>query len=123
MGGPNRRRMPFPSRCATDVDRVHRKLQRSAPGRAAERDGVFVTRPGARGSRRLSARLQRRSPAFSPSDGRHLPRTLSHSSRAETWRCAVPRAPRQLPSLPLPNTEVPKARANSKRDKTCGVTP
>src|SRR5437868_1340043 len=37
------------------------------------------------------------------SDGRRLPSSPSPAIRAGIWPCAMPRAPRQLPSLPPPN--------------------
>ncbi|MGY3294403.1 putative transposase [Bradyrhizobium sp. LM3.6] len=40
--------------------------------------------------------------------------------RAGIWRCAMPKAPRQLPSLPPPSRANPTAKANSKLDKTWG---
>ncbi|MHC2275614.1 transposase InsO family protein [Bradyrhizobium diazoefficiens] len=38
--------------------------------------------------------------------------------RPGSWRCAMPRAPRQLPPLPPPNRANPTAGANSGPDKT-----
>lgn len=54
------------------------------------------------------------------SDGRHRPSSPSPAIRAGIWRCAMPRAPRQLPSLPPPNRANPTAGANSGLDKTWG---
>lgn len=77
-----------------------------------------------------SPRLASRSDAGGPittsydhtrsSDGRRPPSSPSPVTRAGIWRCAVPRAPRQLPSLPPPNRANPTARANSGFDKTWG---
>jgi hypothetical protein len=44
----------------------------------------------------------------------------SPSIRAGIWRCAMPRAPRQLPSLPPPNRAIQKPGANSPLDKIWG---
>ena len=49
-----------------------------------------------------------------------FPSSPSPSSRDGIWRCAMPRAPRQLPSLPPPNRANPTAGANSEMDKTWG---
>ena len=54
------------------------------------------------------------------SDGARLPSSPSPSIRAGTWRCATPKAPRQLPSLPPSNRVNPTAGANSGLDKTWG---
>src|ERR1700741_4623351 len=54
------------------------------------------------------------------SNGRHLPSSPSPSIRAGIWRCATPRAPRQLPSLTPPNREIQTPEANSRLDKTWG---
>ena len=54
------------------------------------------------------------------SDGRHLLSSPSPSIRTGIWRCAMPRAPRQLPSRPPPNRANPMAWANSELDKTWG---
>ncbi|MEZ0060604.1 putative transposase [Bradyrhizobium elkanii] len=54
------------------------------------------------------------------SDGRRRPSSPSPAIRAGIWRCAMPRAPRQLPSLPPPNRANPTAGANSGPDKTWG---
>src|SRR5690349_2769974 len=54
------------------------------------------------------------------SDGRRRPSSPSPAIRAGIWRCAMPRAPRQLPSLPPPNRANPAAGANSGLDKTWG---
>ena len=54
------------------------------------------------------------------SDGRRLPSSPSPSIRAGSWRCAMPRAPRQLPSLSPPKRANPTVRANSELDKTWG---
>ena len=42
------------------------------------------------------------------------------SIRAGIWRCATPRAPRQLPSLTPPNRAIQTPEANSRLDKTWG---
>jgi hypothetical protein len=54
------------------------------------------------------------------SDGRRRPNSPSPATRAGIWRCAMPMAPRQLPSLPPPNRANPPAGANSGLDKTWG---
>src|ERR1700741_5258582 len=54
------------------------------------------------------------------SNGRHLPSSPSPSIRAGIWRCATPRAPRQLPSLTPPNRAIQTPEANSRLDKTWG---
>src|ERR1700731_1163536 len=54
------------------------------------------------------------------SNGRHLPSSPSPSNRAGIWRCATPRAPRQLPSLTPPNRAIQTPEANSRLDKTLG---
>src|SRR6202035_1273360 len=54
------------------------------------------------------------------SNGRHLPSSPSRSIRAGIWRCATPRAPRQLPSLTPPDREIQTPEANSRVDKTWG---
>src|SRR6202035_4433933 len=54
------------------------------------------------------------------SNGRHLPSPPSRSIRAGIWRCATPRAPRQLPSLTPPDREIQTPEANSRVDKTWG---
>lgn len=41
-------------------------------------------------------------------------------ARTGIWRCAMPRAPRQLPSLLPPNKDNPTAGANSELDKSWG---
>ena len=43
------------------------------------------------------------------SDGRHPPSSPSPATRAGIWRCAMPMAPRQLPSLRPPNWANPMA--------------
>jgi putative transposase len=48
------------------------------------------------------------------------PSSRSPAIRAGIWRCAMPKAPRQLPSRPPPNRANPTARANSGLDKTWG---
>ena len=53
-------------------------------------------------------------------DGKRRPSSPSPAVRAGIWRCAMPRAPRQLPSPPPPNRANPTARANSGLDKTWG---
>jgi hypothetical protein len=53
-------------------------------------------------------------------DGGRLPSSPSPSTRAGIWRCAMPRAPRQLPSLQPPNRAFQPPRANSPLDKTWG---
>jgi len=40
--------------------------------------------------------------------------------RVGIWRCATPRAPRQLPPLPPPNRAIQTPGANSELDKTWG---
>src|SRR4030088_1297548 len=54
------------------------------------------------------------------SDGARLPSSPSPSIRAGIWRCAMPRAPRQLPSLQPPNRAIQPPGANSPLDKTWG---
>src|ERR1700751_4422399 len=54
------------------------------------------------------------------SEGRSPPSSPSPVTRAGIWRCAMPKAPRQLPSLPPPNRANPTARANSGLDRTWG---
>src|SRR5215213_9816008 len=54
------------------------------------------------------------------SDGRRRLSSHSPAIRAGIWRCAMPKAPRQLPSLPPPSRANPTARANSELDKTWG---
>src|SRR5882757_3675238 len=54
------------------------------------------------------------------SDGRRLPSSPSPSIRAGIWRCAMPRAPRQLPSLPPSNRATKTPGANSELDNTWG---
>src|SRR5208283_176818 len=54
------------------------------------------------------------------SDGRHLPSSPSPSIRAGIWRCATPKAPRQLPSLTPPDREIQTPEANSRLNKTWG---
>src|ERR1700704_5540951 len=54
------------------------------------------------------------------SDGRHLPSSPSPSIRYGIWRCATPRAPRQLPSLTPPDKEIQTPEASSRVDKTWG---
>src|SRR3954454_17287505 len=54
------------------------------------------------------------------SGGRRRPNSPSLAIRDGIWRCAMPRAPRQLPSLPPPNRANPAAGANSGLDKTWG---
>src|SRR5262249_41821954 len=44
----------------------------------------------------------------------------SLATRDGIWRCAMPMAPHQLPSLPPPNRANPPGRANSRLDKTWG---
>ena len=68
----------------------------------------------------LAGRLQRRTTTLAArmEDAvrvRHAP-----AIRDGIWRCAMPKAPRQLPSLPPPNRANPTARANSELDKTWG---
>jgi putative transposase len=46
------------------TERVRRELQRPAPGRVPERDGLLVARRGPRRTRRLARRLQSRATAF-----------------------------------------------------------
>src|SRR3981081_3692893 len=53
-------------------------------------------------------------------DGAPLPSSPSPSIRAGIWRCAMPRAPRQLPSLQPPNRAIQPPGANSPLDKTWG---
>src|ERR1700716_2023218 len=53
-------------------------------------------------------------------DGARLPSSPSPSIRAGIWRCAMPRAPRQLPSLQPPNRAIQPPGANSPLDKTWG---
>ena len=53
-------------------------------------------------------------------DGRRRPSSPSPAIRDGIWRCAMSRAPRQLPSLPPPNRANPMAGANSGLDKTWG---
>ena len=53
-------------------------------------------------------------------DGRRHPSSPSPAIRDGIWRCAMSRAPRQLPSLPPPNRANPMAGANSGLDKTWG---
>src|SRR5205085_140419 len=52
------------------------------------------------------------------SDGRRRLSSHSPAIRDGIWRCAMPKAPRQLPSLPPPSRANPTARANSELDKT-----
>ena len=64
----------------------------------------------------LAGRLQRRTTTLAarladPGRVRHAP-----AIRDGIWRCAMPKAPRQLPSLPPPNWANPTARANSELD-------
>ena len=54
------------------------------------------------------------------SDGGRLPSSPSPSIRAGIWRCATPRAPRQLPSLTPPDREIQTPEVNSRVDKTWG---
>ena len=42
------------------------------------------------------------------------------ATRAGIWRCAMPKAPRQLPSLSPPNRANPTARANPGLDESWG---
>jgi putative transposase len=51
---------------------------------------------------------------------KNLPSSPSPAIRAGIWRCAMPRAPRQLPSLPPPNRATKTPGANSELDKTWG---
>jgi len=53
-------------------------------------------------------------------DGGRLPSSPSPSIRAGIWRCAMPRAQRQFPSLRPPKRTNPTVRANSELDKTGG---
>src|SRR3954465_11540238 len=54
------------------------------------------------------------------SDGRRRLSSHSPAIRAGIWRCAMPKAPRQLPSPPPPSRAHPPARANLELDKTWG---
>src|SRR4051812_17135885 len=54
------------------------------------------------------------------SGGRRRPSSPHPAIRAGTWRCAMPKAPRQLPPLPPPEWAHPTARTNSDLDKTWG---
>jgi hypothetical protein len=54
------------------------------------------------------------------SNGKRRPSSRLPATRAGTWRCATPKAPRQLPSLPPPNRANLTAGANSGLDKTWG---
>src|SRR6266404_7655413 len=45
----------------------------------------------------------------------------SPSNRAGIWRCSMPTAPRQLPSLSPPNRANPTVRANSELGKSWGA--
>ena len=54
------------------------------------------------------------------SAGRRHPSSRLPTTRVGIWRCAMPRAPRQLPPLPLPGWAHPTARTNSDLDKTWG---
>lgn len=51
------------------------------------------------------------------SDGRRRPSSPSPATRVGIWRCAMPKASRQLPS---PNRANPTTGAYSELDKTCG---
>ena len=68
----------------------------------------------------LAGRLQRITPALATRHGRRLPSSPSPSIRAGIWRCAMPMAPRQLPSLHPPNRAIQPPGANSQLDKTWG---
>src|SRR4051812_37843418 len=74
-----------------------------------ERDAVHVTGPGPGHSRVLAGRLQRHPTALASSDGRRRLSSHSPAIRAGIWRCAMPKAPRQLPSLPPPSRAHPPA--------------
>ncbi|MET4324153.1 hypothetical protein ABIC02_007945 [Bradyrhizobium sp. RT5a] len=54
------------------------------------------------------------------SDGGRRPSSPSPATRDGIWRCAILRAPRQLPSLPPPKWANPTTGANSGLDKTWG---
>jgi putative transposase len=56
------------------------------------------------------------------SDGRRLPSSPSPSIRAGIWRCATPRAPRQLPSLTAPGRAIQTPEANSRLELGGKVT-
>jgi hypothetical protein len=98
------RRMALHRARQAHAERLHRELQRSAAGRIVERD-VAITTP----------RDRTRS-----SDGRSRLSSPSPANRAGIWRCAMPRAPRQLPSLPPPKRANPRTGADSGLDKTVG---
>jgi hypothetical protein len=49
---------------------------------------------------------------IAPGRPMHLPNSPSTATRAGIWRCAMPRAPRQLPSRPPPNRANSTVRAN-----------
>jgi hypothetical protein len=68
----------------------------------------------------LAGRLQRRTTTLATRIEDNLPSSPSPASRAGSWRCAMPRAPRQLPSLSPPKRANPTVRANSELDKTWG---
>jgi hypothetical protein len=55
-------------------------------------------------------------------DGKRLPSSPSPSIRVGIWRCALPTAPRQFPSLTPFKRANPTIRANSELDKTWGAT-
>ena len=54
------------------------------------------------------------------SDGKRLPSSPSPSIHDGIWRCATPKAPRQLPSLTPPDRAIQPPEANSRLDKTWG---
>jgi putative transposase len=54
------------------------------------------------------------------SDGRRRPSSPSLTIHAGSWRCAMPKAPRELQSLSPHNRANPTAGANSELDKTWG---
>ena len=58
-----------------------------------------------------------RDPGSAPAEGL-IAMTHPRAIRAGIWRCDMPKAPRQLPTLPPPNRANPTARANSGLDKT-----
>ena len=85
----------------------------------AERNAVLFAGTGSRCPGMLAGRLQWLRPHSQL--GWKTPSELGLPSiSARIWRCATPKAPRQLPLLPQPNRANPMALANSELDKSRG---
>jgi putative transposase len=88
-------------------------------GRIIERDAVHAAGPGSCYPLMLADRLQRLPTTPATWMEKTLPSSPSPSIRDGSWRCAMPRAPRQL--LNPPKRTNPTVRANSDLDKNFGA--